>query len=165
MSEHKLKQEARAMKKYLVSAAILAAALLSGGFLLSDGPMTASATEITVYKSPLCGCCTKWEEHMRANGFSVKSVNVDDIRPYKSRYAVTPSLASCHTAVIDGYVVEGHVPAADIKRMLKERPAIQGLAVPGMPGGSPGMEQGRVDPYDVLTFDKSGNLSVYSRHP
>ena len=153
------------MKKYLVSAAILVAALLSGGLLLSGGSMTASATEITVYKSPLCGCCKNWEKYMQANGFSVKSVSVDDIRPYKSRYGVTPSLASCHTAVIDGYVVEGHVPAADIRRMLKERPAIQGLAVPGMPSGSPGMEQGYNDPYDVLTFDKTGNLSVYSRHP
>jgi hypothetical protein len=102
---------------------------------------------------------------MLANGFRVKSVNVDDVTPYKSRYGVTPPLASCHTAVIDGYVVEGHVPAADIKRMLKERPRIKGLAVPGMPSGSPGMEQGYNDPYEVLSFDNAGNLSVYSKHP
>ena len=153
------------MNRYSISVAILAAALLSGGLLLSSGPMTANATEVTVYKSPACGCCKNWVKHMEANGFAVKSVDVADIRPYKSQYGVTPSLASCHTAVIDGYVVEGHVPAVDIKRMLKERPSIQGLAVPGMPSGSPGMEQGYMDPYEVLTFDKVGNLSVYSKHP
>ena len=155
------------MKKYLVSAAILATAAVAGiWWFSSGGPATAGAAEITVYKSPLCGCCTKWEDHMRENGFSVTPVNVDDIRPYKSRYGVAPSLSSCHTAVIDGYVVEGHVPAADIKRMLKERPAIQGLAVPGMPRGSPGMEQdGHQDPYEVLSIDKQGGLSVYSSYP
>lgn len=160
-----MKVEFRAMNKVLVSAAMLVTALLTGALLFFSGTMTSEATEITVYKSPLCGCCTKWEKHMEANGFRVKSVNVDDTRPTRTRYGVTPSLASCHTAVIDGYVVEGHVPAADIKRMLKERPRILGLAVPGMPSGSPGMEQGYIDPYEVLTFDKAGNLSVYSKHP
>lgn len=153
------------MNRYSVSVAILATALLSGWLFLSSAQTTANAIEITVYKNPTCGCCKNWIKHMEANGFAVKSVDVADISPYKSKYGITPSLASCHTAVINGYVVEGHVPAGDIKRMLKERPGIQGLAVPGMPSGSPGMEQGYQDPYDVLTFDKTGNLSVYSRHP
>ena len=153
------------MNRYSVSVAILATALLSGWLFLSSAQTTVNAIEVTVYKSPTCGCCKNWIKHMEANGFAVKSVDVTDIRPYKSKYDITPPLASCHTAVIDGYVVEGHVPAADIKRMLKERPAIQGLAVPGMPSGSPGMEQDPQDPYEVLTFDKVGNRLVYSRHP
>ena len=153
------------MNKVLVFSAIPVSALLTGALLFFSGTMTSEATDITVYKSPLCGCCTKWEKHMEANGFRVKSVKMDDVRPIKTRYGVAPSLASCHTAVIDGYVIEGHVPAADIKRMLKERPRIQGLAVPGMPSGSPGMEQGYNDPYEVLSFDNAGNLSVYSKHP
>ncbi|MDH3514133.1 MAG: DUF411 domain-containing protein [Gammaproteobacteria bacterium] len=153
------------MRKIVMLSTVLVTGLLAGGLFVAGGSRAADANEITVYKSPFCGCCKSWEKHMEANGFTVKSVAVDDLRRYKSKYGVADSLASCHTAVIDGYVVEGHVPAADVKRMLKERPAIRGLAVPGMPSGSPGMEQGYNDPYDVLTFDKKGNLSVYSRHP
>ncbi len=152
------------MNRYSISVAILAAALLSGGLLLSGGPMTANATEVTIYKSSTCGCCKNWVKHMEANGFAVKSVDVTDIRPYKSKYGVTPSLASCHTALIEGYAIEGHVPAADIKRMLRERPAIRGLAVPGMPSGSPGMEQGYKDHYNVFSFDKAGAISVYASY-
>ena len=132
--------------------------------LLTAGLSVAGATEVTVYKSPTCGCCKQWVEHMRANGFSVKIQDMSDVMPYKARYGVTPELASCHTAVVDGYAIEGHVPAADIKRLLKERPKIQGLAAPGMPSGSPGMEQGHKDPYDVLSFDKAGKVSVYAKH-
>lgn len=155
------------MKRYVVSAAMAAAALVAGGWwLVAAGPTTAGADEVTVYMSPLCGCCKKWEDHLRENGFRVRSVHVDDVQPYKSRYGVAPSLASCHTAVVGGYVVEGHVPAADIRRLLKERPAIRGLAVPGMPRGSPGMEQGQQrDPYEVLSFDGAGRLAVYASYP
>lgn len=153
------------MKKYHVAFAILAAGLLGGGWLFfSGGTKTADAGAVTVYKSASCGCCKDWVTHMEANGFSVKSVDVDDLRPHKSRYGISPSLASCHTAVVDGYVVEGHVPADDIRRMLRERPAIQGLAVPGMPAGSPGMEQGHQDRYNVLAIDKSGSISVYASY-
>ncbi len=137
---------------------ILVAAMLTGG------PSVAAASEIAVYKSATCGCCKKWVEHLRANGFTVKAQDVADMTPYKNRYGVTPALASCHTAVIDGYAIEGHVPAADIKRLLKERPAVRGLAVPGMPSGSPGMEQGHVEAYDVLSYDKAGKAAVYARH-
>ncbi len=120
---------------------------------------------ITVYKSPTCGCCNKWITHLQNNGFHVVARDVDDVVPYKQRTGLTPQLASCHTAFIDGYAIEGHVPARDIKRLLDERPAVQGLTVPGMPIGSPGMEQGnRKDPYEVLTFDKTGEAAVFSRY-
>ena len=125
----------------------------------------ALAAEVTVYKSPTCGCCNKWVEHLQANGFTVKAQNVSDVMPYKSANGVPLALASCHTAKVDGYVIEGHVPAADIKRLLKERPKVLGLSVPGMPVGSPGMEQGaHKEKYDVLTFDKTGDTGVYARH-
>jgi hypothetical protein len=119
--------------------------------------------EITVYKSPTCGCCNKWVKHLQDNGFEVKSKNVTDVIPYKIKYGVAPQLASCHTAVIDGYTIEGHVPASDIKRLLKEKPAVQGLSVPQMPVGTPGMEQGdRKDPYQVISFDRDGRTGVFT---
>jgi len=124
----------------------------------------ADATEITVYKSPTCGCCNQWIDHLEDNGFSVIKKDLRNVNAFKADYGVTPRLASCHTAVVDGYVVEGHVPAADIRRLLAERPAVKGLTVPGMPMGSPGMEGPRKDPYDVLTFDGHGNTTVFARH-
>ena len=120
--------------------------------------------EIMVYKSPTCGCCSKWVDHLRDNGFVVKTTDLRDMRMVKSMSGVKPEHASCHTAKVDGYVIEGHVPAADIKRLLKERPAVTGLSVPGMPLGSPGMEGPRSDPYEVLTFDKQGESHVFARH-
>ena len=122
------------------------------------------ATEITVYKSPTCGCCNAWIDHLEDNGFSVIKKDLRDTSPIKAAHGVTPGLASCHTALVDGYVVEGHVPAADIRRLLSERPAVKGLTVPGMPMGSPGMEGPRKDPYNVLTFDGQGRTTVFSRH-
>ncbi|HCU53027.1 MAG TPA: metal-binding protein [Gammaproteobacteria bacterium] len=125
----------------------------------------AFATEVTVYKSPTCGCCKQWVTHMQANGFTVKAHDVADIVQYKTANGVPMMLGSCHTAIVGGYVIEGHVPASDIRRLLKERPPVRGLAVPGMPVGSPGMEQGaHQDRYNVLTFDKLGNTTVYARH-
>ena len=120
---------------------------------------------VTVYKSPTCGCCSKWIDHLKQNGFKVEAHNVKDVTPYKIQSGVTPELASCHTAIIDGYIIEGHVPASDIKRLLRERPDVVGLAVPGMPIGSPGMEQGNhKDKYNVIAFDKKGNKKVFSSH-
>jgi len=125
----------------------------------------AQAAEVTVYKSPTCGCCKQWVKHMQANGFTVKAIDVSDIMRYKAENGVPMMLGSCHTAIVDGYVIEGHVPANDIKRLLKERPAVVGLTVPGMPVGSPGMEQGaHKDHYNVLTFDRQGRTTIYSRH-
>jgi hypothetical protein len=120
--------------------------------------------QMTVYKSPTCGCCSNWVEHMKANGFDVKAVNVDDIDKVKRDNGVPASAQSCHTGVVNGYVVEGHVPADAVLKMLKDRPAIAGIAVAGMPMGSPGMEVGGVkEPFDVLSFDKAGKTAVYQK--
>ena len=121
---------------------------------------------VTVYKSPNCGCCKKWISHLENNGFTVKSHDVRSVTPKKLEFGITPQLASCHTAVVNGYVIEGHVPANDIKRLLRNRPAnIKGLSVPGMPIGSPGMEQGnRKEPYNVIAIHKDGKNSVYASH-
>lgn len=119
---------------------------------------------ITVYKSPTCKCCNKWVQHLEDNGFNVNTVNKFDMKSIKSKEGVPLQLASCHTAVVGDYVIEGHVPAADIKRLLKEQPAVAGLTVPGMPMGSPGMEGARKDSYKVLTFSKNGDRSVFSQY-
>lgn len=103
-------------------------------------------------------------EHIRANGFTVRMQDVSDVKPHKNANGVPPAFASCHTAKVEGYVIEGHVPAADIKRLLKERPKVLGLAAPGMPAGSPGMEGPLPEHYDVLTFDAAGNSSIYAQH-
>ena len=121
---------------------------------------------VEVYKSPTCGCCSKWIEHMRANGFTVKSTDLGDMTKVKAKYGVPDQTQSCHTAVVEGYVVEGHVPAADVHRLLKEKPAVVGIAAPGMPVGSPGMETPYVkaDKYDVVAFDKKGGTRVFAKH-
>ena len=121
-------------------------------------------TEITVYKDPDCGCCKNWIEHLKKHGFHVTSHDTRDMASVKGNFGVKTDLQSCHTAIVNGYVIEGHVPAADIDRLLKERPKIAGLAVPGMPAGSPGMEGGSVEHYSVIAFDKTGTTKVYSRH-
>ena len=121
--------------------------------------------EATVYKDPNCGCCANWVTHLRDNGFSVTEVEVDDISAYKEKYGVPANLGSCHTAVIGDYVVEGHVPAADILKLLQDRPDITGLTVPGMPIGAPGMEVGdRKDPYDVMAIGRDGTANVYNSY-
>ena len=121
---------------------------------------------IDVYKTSTCGCCHIWVEHLRSSGFTVRTTDVEDLSAIKARHGVPSKLQSCHTGVVDGYVVEGHVPAADIQKMLKERPKVAGLAVPGMPIGSPGMEVKGVtpQPFDVMAFEKSGTSSVYASH-
>jgi len=142
---------------------ILLILLLGLGFSGCDS--TSGGPEITVYKSPTCGCCKKWITHLEDNGFDVTAKNVANVGPIKAENGLPPVLGSCHTALIDGYVIEGHVPAEDIKRLLQEKPAIAGLSVPGMPVGSPGMEQGgRKDRYDVIAFDNKNQMSVFSSH-
>lgn len=123
----------------------------------------AAGTTIDVYKSPTCGCCTKWIDHLRSNGFTVRTYDTGN-HAARERAGISPAIGSCHTALVNGYAIEGHVPAQDIKRLLKERPRAIGLTVPGMPMGSPGMEGPRSDPYNVLLIDKQGGTSVYSRH-
>ena len=119
--------------------------------------------EVTVYKSPTCGCCKKWVDHLRANGFTVRANDVTDVDAYKTRYGVPAALGSCHTAVVGGYAIEGHVPADLIHRLLKEKPKVVGLAVPGMPMGSPGMEGPTAERYEVLSFTRDGTTRVFAR--
>lgn len=118
--------------------------------------------QVTVYKSPTCGCCAEWVNHLRENGFAVTVHDQEDLSAVKTANGITPQLESCHTAIIDGYVVEGHVPADLIARILNERPDIAGLAVPGMPGGTPGMESAPKEPYQVLAIGKDGRTTVYA---
>lgn len=121
-----------------------------------------AAPLVTVYKTPTCGCCNSWVEHLRKNGFAVKTVDRPDLTAIKHQHGVPDGLASCHTAVVDGYTIEGHVPADVIRKLLAERPAVVGLAVPGMPMGSPGMEGPTSEPYEVYTFDRSGPKEIYA---
>lgn len=118
---------------------------------------------IKVYKTPTCGCCKAWVQHLRDNGFKVETMDMPDLSLIKQKYGVPQKLQSCHTAVVNGYVVEGHVPADVIVKMLKEHPAIAGVTVPGMVTGSPGMEGASKPPYDVLTFDPAGHSRVYAK--
>jgi hypothetical protein len=119
---------------------------------------------VDVFKTPTCGCCAKWVEHLRAQGFAAKTTDITNLSEVKAKHNVPLAVQSCHTAIVGGYVIEGHVPAADIKKLLKERPAVVGLAVPGMPIGSPGMEGPVPDRYDVLSFDKQGKTRIFSTH-
>lgn len=120
---------------------------------------------VEVYKTPSCGCCGSWVEHMQKSGFKVNVHNVRDVTPMRQSFGVPDAMASCHTAVVGGYAIEGHVPAADVKRLLRERPKAAGIAVPGMVQGSPGMEQGQgKDPYSVVLFSKGGKTSVFAQH-
>lgn len=124
-----------------------------------------TANTVTVFKDPNCGCCKEWVTHLRKHAFTVVSRDTSDVAGIKATARVPRQLYSCHTAFVNGYVVEGHVPAADIQRMLKDKPKIAGIAVAGMPAGSPGMEvPGRVDRYDVIAFGRDGSTSVYARH-
>jgi len=134
-------------------------------FYFATIAISATQPEITVYKSPTCGCCKKWISHLEQNGFKVTAFDVNDVVPYKIKNKITPKLASCHTAIINGYAIEGHVPAKDILRLLKEKPNVKGLAVPGMPIGSPGMEMGdKKDAYNVIAFDGKENDKIFARH-
>jgi hypothetical protein len=121
---------------------------------------------VVVHKSESCGCCKLWVEHLSRAGFAVDVINESNLGPIKERVGVPYGKGSCHTAEVGGYFVEGHVPASDIQRLLRERPKAKGLTVPGMPAGSPGMEvpSGKVDPYDVLLVANDGSTSVYAHH-
>lgn len=141
-----------------LSSGLLLAAILLSTSALADDP------QITVYKSPTCGCCTKWVAHLEENGFEVETTDLNDLRLVKSMSGLKPEQASCHTAKVGGYVIEGHVPAEDIKRLLTERPDARGLTVPGMPKGSPGMEAPQPDHYQVLLLGNDGSTAVFAEH-
>jgi hypothetical protein len=122
-----------------------------------------SGTAIEIWKTPTCGCCKLWVDHMRAAGFRPTVHDLDDVSPIKRKHGVPSSLESCHTAVVGGYIIEGHVPADVVQQALKAKPKIAGLAVPGMPMGSPGMEGSRKDPYNVVAFEQNGRTSVFAK--
>jgi hypothetical protein len=126
----------------------------------------ASEPRVVVHKSETCGCCKLWVSHLEQAGFVVQVVNEENLGPTKERVGVPYGMGACHTAEVEGYFVEGHVPAADIRRLLRERPQAKGLTVPGMPAGSPGMEvpSGQVDPYDVFLVAADGSTSVFAHH-
>ena len=119
---------------------------------------------IEVFKSETCGCCEDWPKHLKEHGFTVKTSNVSNPADYRQKFGIPGELGSCHTAKIGAYAIEGHVPASDIKRLVKSGVKARGLAVPGMPHGSPGMETGRSDPYDVLLIGPDGRTSVYKHY-
>lgn len=149
-------------RQFLFRGALLTALVSIAGPTLAQRP----APTVQVYKSPTCGCCANWVKHLQQHGFRTQVTEIDDVAPIKAQHRIPARVQSCHTAVVDGYVIEGHVPATDVQRLLKERPAVAGLAVPGMPIGSPGMEVPNVKPqaYDVVAFDKQGQLKVYASH-
>ena len=144
---------------------ITAGGLALGGMSAQRLLAAAPAKQATVYKSPTCGCCKKWVEHLQKNGYTVTSHDVPDVNVYKKRYAVPDELGSCHTAIVtSGYVVEGHVPADVIDKFVAEAPKdVIGLAVPGMPQGSPGMETSTPEKYEILAFNKAGKTRVFAR--
>lgn len=139
--------------------ALLLACLIGAGAAAAQ-----SATRVEVFKSPYCGCCEKWIEHLRHNGFEVVARDVNDVPAARQSLGMPERFGSCHTAKVGGYVVEGHVPAADIRRLLKEKPKAVGLAAPGMPQGAPGMETPHPQPYDTLLVQADGGASVFAKH-
>lgn len=145
--------------------------LLAGCLALPWAALAQTASprlKVTVWKSPQCGCCTDWVEHMEASGFAVEVREVADLDAQRQRLGMPGRYASCHTAQVGGYLLEGHVPAADVRRLLREQPPALGLAAPGMPIGSPGMDGpaygGRKDAYAVLLIGKNGDAQVFARH-
>ena len=136
--------------------------------LIAAFAMTAQAAEppiVDVYKNPACGCCGGWEKHLRDAGFSVKSHTMDDVSVMRRKLGMPQTYASCHIATVGKYLIEGHVPAADVRRLMREHPDAIGLAAPGMPSGSPGMESPTPASYDVLLITKTGEARTFQHHP
>jgi hypothetical protein len=139
-------------------------ASLAALVLLTTVAIATEPIEIAVYRTPTCGCCSKWVKHLEEHGFAVVDHVVPDLSAMKAENGITPALASCHTAFVGGYVIEGHVPADDIAELLETRPAVSGIAVPGMPIGSPGMEGPNPESYRVLSFDHTGKIATFKDH-
>ncbi|MEO1209742.1 MAG: DUF411 domain-containing protein [Cyanobacteria bacterium J06638_20] len=166
----------RFLKPKVVLVGLVITGLVSTSCSLARGPevstvqgtsaeQAAITRELTVFRSPTCGCCGLWIEHMEAAGFTVKDNLTEDMTAIKEQYGVPANLASCHTTVVDGYIVEGHIPAEDVQRLLIEKPDVAGIAVPGMPIGSPGMESGDyVEPYTVFSFTEDGMTAAFAEH-
>ncbi len=143
---------------------LLVSALLAAFNTAADEAI--NPLEMTVYRSPTCGCCENWQDHVKENNFVIKDVVSDDMQAIKKKYGLPEQLGSCHTAIIGGYVIEGHVPAKDIQKLLHDKPSdVVGITAPGMPMGSPGMDAGnRKDDYSVMSFDKDGHFKVFAEH-
>ena len=139
-------------------------ALLAAGLIGMPAIALAAKPVVDVYKTASCGCCKGWVKHLEENGFAVKAHDVADPGEYRQKFGIPKELGSCHSARVGGYALEGHVPAADIKRLLASKPKATGLAVPAMPLGSPGMEGPRSDPYEVLLVKKDGKTAVFKRY-
>jgi len=139
---------------------------LSLALALSNTAVVANETiDMTVYRSPTCSCCKRWVSHVEQNGFKVKDIVTDGVQAIKDQNGITPAIASCHTALVGGYAIEGHVPASDIKALLQNKPKVAGISVPGMPVGTPGMEMGgKKDAYDVISFDKEQKTQVFKSY-
>jgi hypothetical protein len=150
------------MKSYAAVAFVLAL----GVAVAAQAQRSAPAPTMEVYKSPTCGCCSKWVEHVKQAGIAVKVTDLpqESLDALKDKHGVPRTAQSCHTGIVNGYVIEGHVPVTEVQRLLKERPAVSGIAVGGMPRGSTGMEVPGQKPqtYNVVTFDKQGGVKVYS---
>ena len=144
----------------------IATLLVLGALSVSGGPASGEALQkhaVTVYRSKTCGCCGKWVEHLKAAGFDVTGHVVDDVEAAPGRGRVPLALRSCHMAKVRTYIIEGHVPADVIKDLLKKGPPLEGLAVPGMPAGSPGMESPTPVPYDIIGWDRTGKQSTFAK--
>jgi hypothetical protein len=150
-------------KSFALGGALFALVLTTGAATPSDTP-TLGKTMITVYKDPSCGCCKNWIDHLIKHGYGVDAKDTPAMAEVKRTLGVPDALTACHTAVVNGYLIEGHVPAADIARLLKQKPKVAGLAVPGMPAGSPGMEGPTRQHYQVLSFDKNGKTKVFASY-
>ncbi|MBV8887347.1 MAG: DUF411 domain-containing protein [Chroococcidiopsidaceae cyanobacterium CP_BM_RX_35] len=155
------------LRRYLKFLAVYLVAGVIIWLVANTGSVQAApeALKITVYRDPSCSCCGGWMEHLNTQGFQVKNVLTSDMNALKQQYRVPNDLASCHTAVINGYVIEGHVPANDIKRLIAEKLNAAGIAVPGMPIGTPGMESKNVrDPFSVFSFDQKGEAEAFNQY-
>lgn len=153
----------------LIINACVSAESVDGHLPTATLPSSAASAEkpidIVVYRSPTCGCCGKWMDHLKENNFNVKEVRTGEVQEVKDKYGVTQEMASCHTAIVDGYVIEGHVPANDIKTLLKTKPKVVGITVPGMPTGTPGMEMGdEKEAYDVMSFDREKHYQIFNSY-
>lgn len=149
---------------------LLIALCLSIGVLIGGSSAIAATAhsptyDLTVFRSPTCGCCGDWLNYMKAEGFEIKDNITAEMDTVKQTYGVSKPLSSCHTALINGYVIEGHVPAEDVRQLLAEKPSVVGITAPGMPMGSPGMEMGdRVDDYTVYAFNTENKVIPFAQH-
>jgi len=152
------------VRTFTLGASFLALTLTTGAATPSRVGADPKQPVITVYKDASCGCCKSWIEHLIKHGYRVDAKDSPDMTEIKRSLGVPEGLTACHTAVVNGYLIEGHVPAADIARLLKTKPKVAGLAVPGMPMGSPGMEGLRTQHYQVLSFDKAGKTRIFASY-